>query len=177
MKSPRSSTSHGHWPAAAARYCRCASKTHDPFRAGASGKVRQDRRDGQDRRRHSRQSRRRHFPPTQKEGGARRRFIGWARGFDFGSTGLWTRINSPGTPRGRSTTFPKSSRRSATSSTSSCCRRSKGPGTSTISTSCWRSSGRGHGGHEADLIHAIFETAEGGEERRADRARLAACTA
>ena len=79
--------------------------------------------------------------PIDAKQAARDGFIAMAKATDFGTTGLWTRINASTRP-GRSTTSSRSSAPSATSSTSSCCPRSTGPGTSTISTSSWRSSKR-----------------------------------
>ena len=99
------------------------------------------------------------IPADQKEA-ARKGFIAMASANDFGSTGLWTRINCLNRP-GCWTTSARSSPPSATSSTSSCCRKWRGRGTSTISISSSPSSRPSTRSRKPILIHAILETAEG----------------
>ena len=100
------------------------------------------------------------IPADAKAGGARRLHRHGARR-STSARPACGRGSTRSTRPGRSTTSPRSSPRSATSSTSSCCRRSKAPGTSTISTSCWRSSKPGMRSSKPILIHAILETAQG----------------
>ena len=92
---------------------------------------------------------------------ARAGFIAMAKAVEFGATGLWTRINALNSPWALDDITEIVSPRSATSSTSSCCPRSRACGTSTISTSCWLSSKPGIRVKRPILIHAILETAQG----------------
>ena len=99
--------------------------------------------------------------PADAKEAARAGFIAMAKADDFGATGLWTRINALNSPWVLDDVTRDRRRRRRTSSTWSCCPRSKAPGTSTISISCWPSWRRGTRVKKPILIHAILETAEG----------------
>ena len=78
--------------------------------------------------------------PADAKEAARAGFIAMAKACEFGETGLWTRINALNSPWVLDDIRRDRRRRSGKSSTSSCCRRSRAPGTSIISISCSRSS-------------------------------------
>ena len=98
--------------------------------------------------------------PVDRKEAAREGLIEVGRTIELGETQLWTRVNALESP-GCSTTSRRSSTRSATSSTWSWCRRSRGRTTSTTSTACSPSSRHARHLTKPILVHAILETAQG----------------
>ena len=137
-----------------------SARAHDSLRAAAQ---REDPRQNQGHRgpgrRHPRQPRGRH--PRRRRRRQRAKASSPWRARPISARPVCGRASTASTSPGCSTTSRRSWRPSATSSTSSCCPRSRGRGTSTTSTSCWPSSRPSTRVKKPILIHAILETAEG----------------
>ena len=115
--------------------------------------------------------------PADAKEAARAGFIAMAQANDFGATGLWTRINALNSPWVLDDIRDDRRAPSGRSSTSSCCRKSKAPGTFIISTSCWPSSKPSMPSASRSSFTPSLKRPKASTTSRRSRPRRRACTA